>query len=67
METDMSNHTLTFEGSDAAATFIDRVQHFLRDELGPLAAEHQISHERGAERRCCSAYGSCRTSAASTA
>jgi alkylation response protein AidB-like acyl-CoA dehydrogenase len=50
METDMSNHTLAFEGSDAAATFIDRVQHFLRDELAPLAAEHQVSHERGADK-----------------
>jgi alkylation response protein AidB-like acyl-CoA dehydrogenase len=46
----MSNHTLAFEGSDAAATFIDRVQHFLRDELAPLAAEHGVSHERGADK-----------------
>jgi len=39
-----------FEGSDAAATFIDRVQHFLRDELAPLAAEHGVSQERGADK-----------------
>ncbi|MBL8301812.1 MAG: acyl-CoA dehydrogenase, partial [Ideonella sp.] len=31
-----------FEGSPAAADFITRVQGFLRDELGPLAAEHGV-------------------------
>ncbi len=35
----------TFEGSAAAAAFIERVQAFVRDELGPLAAEHGVDHE----------------------
>lgn len=39
-----------FEGSEAARDFIARVEAFLRDELQPLAAQHGISHEHGAER-----------------
>jgi alkylation response protein AidB-like acyl-CoA dehydrogenase len=39
-----------FEGSGAAREFIERVSTFLREELQPLAAEHGISHEHGAER-----------------
>jgi len=39
-----------FEGSPAAAEFIERVQRFIADELAPLAAEHGISHEKGADK-----------------
>lgn len=39
-----------FEGSPAAADFIARVQRFITDELNPLAAEHGISHEKGADK-----------------
>ena len=39
-----------FEGSPAAADFIQRVQRFIADELAPLAAEHGINHEKGADK-----------------
>lgn len=39
-----------FEGSEAAREFIARVEAFIHDELQPLAAQHGISHEHGAER-----------------
>ena len=39
-----------FEGSAAAADFIERVQAFLRDELAPLAAEYGIDSEHGADK-----------------
>lgn len=37
-----------FEGSDAAAAFIAKVQDFIRTELQPLAEEHGITPESGA-------------------
>ncbi|MET0507748.1 MAG: acyl-CoA dehydrogenase family protein [Burkholderiaceae bacterium] len=39
-----------FEGSEAAADFVRRVRRFVSDELAPLAAEHGISHEKGADK-----------------
>jgi alkylation response protein AidB-like acyl-CoA dehydrogenase len=39
-----------FEGSPAAREFIERVTRFIRDELHPLDAEHQVDHEHGASR-----------------
>ena len=39
-----------FEGSEAARDFIARLDSFFREELHPLAAEHGITHEKGAER-----------------
>ena len=39
-----------FEGSAGAAAFIERVQTFVRDELAPLAAQHGITHEQGADK-----------------
>ena len=39
-----------FEGSEAAREFIARLDNFFREELHPLAAEHGITHEKGAER-----------------
>ena len=39
-----------FEGSEAAADFIRRVQAFIHTELDPLAQEHHLSHEQGAPR-----------------
>lgn len=39
-----------FEGSEDARDFIARVEAFIHDELQPLAAQHGISHEHGAER-----------------
>ena len=39
-----------FEGSAAAADFISGVQRFIADELAPLAAEHGISHDKGADK-----------------
>ncbi|MBC5781340.1 acyl-CoA dehydrogenase family protein [Ramlibacter sp. USB13] len=39
-----------FEGSDAARDFIARLDTFFREELHPLAAEHGITSEKGAER-----------------
>lgn len=50
----MSSHDAApptaFEGSPAAADFIDRVRAFIADELSPLAAAHGVSHEHGADR-----------------
>lgn len=46
----MSKNIQIFEGSAAAAAFIERVQAFLRDELAPLAAEHGVTHEKGADK-----------------
>ena len=39
-----------FEGSAAAQDFITRLDQFFRDELMPLAAEHLVDHEHGADR-----------------
>ena len=39
-----------FEGSDAARDFIARIDAFVRDELHPLAAQHGVNHEEGADR-----------------
>lgn len=46
----MSKNIPTFEGSPAAADFIERVLAFVREELAPLAAEHGVTHERGADK-----------------
>ncbi|HOM12985.1 MAG TPA: acyl-CoA dehydrogenase family protein, partial [Rubrivivax sp.] len=40
----------TFEGSPAAAAFIERVQAFVRNELDPLAAAHGIDHGHGGDK-----------------
>jgi alkylation response protein AidB-like acyl-CoA dehydrogenase len=42
--------TVPFEGSERARDFIARLEAFVRDELHPLAREHGITHESGAER-----------------
>jgi len=39
-----------FEGSPEARAFIGRLAAFIADELQPLAAQHGITHERGADR-----------------
>ncbi|MGB3070837.1 MAG: acyl-CoA dehydrogenase family protein [Ottowia sp.] len=39
-----------FEGSDAARDFIARLDTFFREELHPLAAQHEITSEKGASR-----------------
>lgn len=39
-----------FEGSAVAQDFITRLDQFFRDELMPLAAEHLVDHEHGADR-----------------
>lgn len=39
-----------FEGSPAAAAFIERALAFVRDELQPLAEAHGLTHEKGPDR-----------------
>lgn len=39
-----------FEGSEAAAAFIARLDRFLQDELLPLAERHGLTHEEGPDR-----------------
>lgn len=39
-----------FEGSDKARDLIARIRAFIADELEPLAREHGVTHEQGAER-----------------
>jgi alkylation response protein AidB-like acyl-CoA dehydrogenase len=39
-----------FEGSDTARALIARILAFVADELEPLAREHGVTHERGADR-----------------
>ena len=46
----MSENNQIFEGSAAAAAFIEKVQAFIRDELAPLAAERGVTHENGADK-----------------
>jgi alkylation response protein AidB-like acyl-CoA dehydrogenase len=51
MNPDTSSRTApAFEGTPAAADFIERVQRFIADELAPLAAEHGVSHDKGADK-----------------
>lgn len=38
-----------FEGSGQAAAFIDRLRRFIDDELRPLAVEHRLTPEHGAD------------------
>ena len=40
----------TFEGSDKARAFIDRLDAFFQNELHPLAREHGIDHEHAPPR-----------------
>lgn len=46
----MTLQTPPFEGSAAAAAFIERAKAFLRDELRPLADAHGLTHEHGPDR-----------------
>ena len=39
-----------FEGSEKARALIGRIRAFVADELEPLAREHGVDHERGADR-----------------
>ena len=51
MNPDISSRPASaFEGTPAAADFIERVQRFIADELTPLAHAHGISHEKGADK-----------------
>jgi alkylation response protein AidB-like acyl-CoA dehydrogenase len=42
--------TQPFEGSEKARELIARIDRFFREELLPLAAEHGLTHEKGADR-----------------